>query len=164
VGVGVGYTAAVIAEIVGGRNVHALDISRGLVLDARRNLAAAGYESVLVDRRDGATGLPEYGPFDRILVEAAALNPPGALLDQLAPSGRLVMPLGGVEQSLSAVEAGDVVATFGSVGFQPLLVDGEQHGALERNRTAREDGEHALREARSRKGWEHQWIDWESYS
>jgi protein-L-isoaspartate(D-aspartate) O-methyltransferase len=162
VGAGVGYTAAVLAELVGQANVHAVDISRDLVWDARRNLADAGYDGVLVDCRDGADGLPEYAPFDRVLVEAAAVRPPTALLDQLADDGRLVMPMGAGDQTLVAVDRdGRVVDEFCPVGFQPLLVDGEQSGAVERNRTAREERERAAREARSRKGWEHDWIDWD---
>ncbi len=94
VGAGVGYTAAVAAELVGETNVHAVDISRPLVVEARDNLADAGYDGVLVDCRDGANGLPEYAPFDRILLEAAAVDPPRALLDQRTDAGRLVFPRG----------------------------------------------------------------------
>jgi protein-L-isoaspartate(D-aspartate) O-methyltransferase len=162
VGAGVGYTVAVLAEIAGPTHVHAVDITRQLVLDARRNLRQAGYDAVLVDCRDGADGLPEYAPFDRILVEAAAVEPPRALLDQLAPGGRLVMPLGYGDQRLVAIEAGERVEEFGPVGFQPLLVDGEQYGAVERNRTAREEEERALRAHERRRGWEQEWIDWDS--
>ncbi len=161
VGAGVGYTAAVLAELVGGRNVHAVDITRRLVVDARRNLARAGYGEVLVDCRDGADGLPEYAPFDRVLVEAAAVRPPQALLDQLADDGRLVMPAGASQQVLVAVEDGDVVERLGSVAFRPLLVEGEQSGAIERNRTRREDRERAARASEARAGWERDWIDWE---
>lgn len=161
VGAGVGYTVAVLAELAGAEHVHAVDITRSLVLDARANLARAGYPGVLVDCRDGAKGLPEYAPFDRILVEAAGVRPPRPLLDQLTDDGRLVMPLGTGEQSLAAVEAGDVVERFGPVAFDPLLVDGEQAEAVERNRTAREDREYAERRARSRRGWEQEWIDWD---
>ncbi|MFB6219405.1 MAG: protein-L-isoaspartate O-methyltransferase, partial [Halobacteriaceae archaeon] len=105
VGAGCGYTAAVLAAAVGGRHVHAIDIDRRLVLDAREALERAGYPAVLVDRRDAAAGLPEYAPFDRVLVEAAAVRPPAALLDQLAPDGRLVMPLGTADQQLAVVAA-----------------------------------------------------------
>ncbi|WP_440007272.1 protein-L-isoaspartate O-methyltransferase family protein [Halomicrococcus sp. SG-WS-1] len=178
VGAGVGYTPAVLAAMVGERNVHAVDITRTVVYDARRNLESAGYGGVFVDCRDGADGLPEYAPFDRILVEAAAVEPPRALVEQLASDGRLVMPLGGREQRLAAVEretpndvegssdvgvAPDarVVERFGSVAFAPLLVEGEQSGAIERNRTAREDREYAERHAQTRRGWEHEWIDWD---
>ncbi len=161
VGVGVGYTAAVIAEIVGARNVHAVDITRSLVYRARKNLAAAGHEEVLVDWRDGAEGLPEYAPYDRILLEAAAVRPPPALHDQLAADGKLVMPHGTGEQRLSVVDADGDVEEHGNAAFAPLLVEGEQVDAIERNRTAREDREHAQRSAESRHGWERDWIDWD---
>ncbi|WP_232687161.1 protein-L-isoaspartate O-methyltransferase family protein [Halobacterium zhouii] len=161
VGAGVGYTAAVIAEIVGGEHVHALDIDRRIVYEARGNLADAGYDDVLVDCQDGARGLPEYAPFDRVLVEAGAVRSPEALVDQLTPGGRLVFPKGASSQRLVAVEDGGVVAAYADVTFAPLLVDGEQASAVERNRTVREDREHAVRAAESRRGWEHEWIDWD---
>lgn len=162
VGAGVGYTAAVVAEIVGEAHVHAIDIARRLVSTARSNLARAGYDGVLVDRRDGVDGLPEYAPYDRVLVEAAAIDPPQRLLGQLTDDGLLVLPMGGAEQTLVAIDAdGDVVGEFGSVAFQPMLVEGEQADTPERNRTVREDREHARRAAERRKGWEQNWIDWD---
>ena len=161
VGAGVGYTAAVLAEIVGGRRVSAIDLSRPLVMDARRNLAAAGYEAVLVDRGNGTDGLPGYAPYDRILVEAAATDPPDLLLYQLAPDGRLVMPKGTPEQEIVAIEDGEVIERHGAVRFKPLLVEGEQTGGIERNRTARESRERAAERSDSRNGWERDWIDWE---
>jgi len=161
VGAGVGYTAAVLAELVGGRSVQAVDITRRLVYDARENLAAAGYGEVLVDCRDGAGGFPEYAPYDRILVEAAAVRPPRQLLDQLAAAGQLVMPLGATEQSLAVVDADGTVTRLGGCAFAPMLVEGEQADVVERNRTRREDREFAERAARRRKGWEHDWIEWD---
>ena len=161
VGCGVGYTAAVIAEIVGESSVHAIDITRRLVYEARSNLEQAGYPGVLVDRRDGARGLPDYAPYDRILLESAAIEPPRALVEQLTPDGRLVMPLGAGTQELVAIESGERVAEFGTVAFQPMLVEGEQADTVERNRTHREDREHARRAAERRKGWEQSWIDWD---
>ena len=164
VGAGVGYTAAVIAELVGDHRVHAVDITRRLVLDARGNLADAGYEGVLVDRRDGADGLPEYAPFDRVLVEASAVRPPRELLNQLAPGGRLVMPLGevGGDQTLVAVaNDGEVREKFGPVAFGPLLVEGEHAGGVTRNRTEREDREFAEQGYFAPTGWEQDWIDWD---
>ncbi|MFB6102919.1 MAG: protein-L-isoaspartate O-methyltransferase [Haloplanus sp.] len=168
VGAGVGYTAALLAELVGERRVHAVDIARQLVLDARRNLGQAGYEGVLVDCRDGADGLPEYAPFDRVLVEAAAVRPPRPLLDQLTADGRLVMPMGTPDQTLVAVDADDspdgytVVEEFGSAAFAPLLVEGEQAGGVTRNRTEREDQEFAQQGYFAPTGWEQDWIDWDS--
>jgi protein-L-isoaspartate(D-aspartate) O-methyltransferase len=165
VGAGVGYTAAVCAELAGAEHVHALDIDRRLVLEARSNLRTAGYRDVLVDRGDGAEGLPAYAPFERILVEAAALDPPQALLEQRADGGRLVMPRGTGTQTIVAIEStvGDAepVEKFGRVRFDPLLLEGEQRGTIERNRTQREDREFAERNARARTGWEHEWIEWE---
>ncbi|AGN01760.1 protein-L-isoaspartate(D-aspartate) O-methyltransferase [Salinarchaeum sp. Harcht-Bsk1] len=161
VGAGVGYTAAVLAEVVGARHVHAIDITRQLVFEARSNLATAGYSEVLVDCRDGAEGLAEYAPFDRILVEAAAVEPPRALVRQLADDGQLVMPLGAGQQSLTIVHADGEREPLGGVAFAPLLVEGEQAGAVERNRTAREERERADRQAQRRAGWEHDWIDWD---
>ncbi|AFZ72857.1 protein-L-isoaspartate O-methyltransferase family protein [Natronobacterium gregoryi] len=161
VGAGVGYTAAVAAELTDETNVHAIDIARPLVGLARENLARAGYNGVLVDRRDGASGLPEYAPFDRILLEAAAVEPPRALLDQLAEDGRLVFPCGTQRQRLVSVSPGDKRREFGIVSFDPLLVDGEQAGAVERNRTEREDRERARKRLESRAGWEREWIEWD---
>jgi len=161
VGAGVGYTAAVLAEIAGPEHVHAIDITRQLVFEARSNLGSAGYPEVLVDCRDGAEGFAEYAPFDRILVEAAAVEPPSALVRQLDDDGRLVMPLGAAQQSLAVVGADGDVERRGGMAFEPLLVEGEQAGAVERNRTAREERERAERAAQRRTGWEHDWIDWE---
>jgi protein-L-isoaspartate(D-aspartate) O-methyltransferase len=161
VGAGVGYTAAVVAELTGEEHVHAIDIARRLVVEARQNLADAGYEGVLVDRRNGADGLPEYAPYDRILLEAAAISPPAALVDQLADDGRLVMPHGAGDQSLVVVEDGEITERLGGVAFWPMLVEGEQADTVERNRTRREDREYARRSAQGRTGWEQGWIDWD---
>jgi protein-L-isoaspartate(D-aspartate) O-methyltransferase len=167
VGVGVGYTAAVCAEVVGPENVQAVDISRRVTYEARSNLERAGYGGVLVDCRDGAGGLPEYAPYDRILLEAAAIEPPRRLVRQLATAGRLVLPLGGGEQTLTAVEPAshggyDVTERHGTVAFSPMLLEGEQADTVERNRTLREDREFARRAAERRRGWEQEWIDWDS--
>jgi protein-L-isoaspartate(D-aspartate) O-methyltransferase len=152
----------VLAELVGARNVHAVDIDRRLVYEARSNLRKAGYEAVLVDRRDGTDGLPEYAPYDRVLVEAAAIDPPRRLVAQLADDGYLVLPLGGGTQTLAVVGAdGEVRERHGMVAFAPMLVDGEQANTVERNRTRREDSEHARRAAERRRGWEQEWIDWD---
>ena len=168
VGAGVGYTTAVVAEIAGAANVQAVEIDGRLVWEARENLAQAGYEGVLVDRRDGADGFAEYAPYDRVLVEAAAVEPPRAPVEQLAPDGRLVMPLGASEQSLVAVEAdgtgrgpGRIVERFGPTRFEPMLVRGEEATTVERNRTVREDRERAERAAEVRTGWEQEWLDWD---
>ena len=161
VGAGVGYTSAIAAEITGASNVHAIDLSSRIVRVARHNLAVAGAEHVLVDQGDASRGLPEYAPYDRILVEAAAMEPPSALLSQLRSSGRLVLPKGGQVQELVAIENDRIVDEYGTIVVEPLLVPGEEPGALERNRTTREDREFAARTRSKRSGWEREWIDWE---
>ncbi|ESS09232.1 MAG: protein-L-isoaspartate carboxylmethyltransferase [uncultured archaeon A07HN63] len=166
VGAGVGYTAAVLAEIVGGRHVHAVDIDRQLVHLARDNLAAAGYDAVLVDCHDGARGFPEYAPFDRVLIESAVVDPPRAIREQLGEAGRIVFPRGTAEQTLVAVEADsdgtlDAVGEFGPVRFRPMLVDGEQPSGHERNRTRREDAEFDSQGYFAKTGWEYEWLDWD---
>ncbi len=160
VGAGVGYTVAVLAEIVGSRNVQAIELSRPVVREARRNLAKAGYDSVLVEHGDGANGLAAYAPYDRILIETAVHSPPQSPIDQLAEGGRLVLPRGSGVQELVAIEAGGEVAEHGTIAVEPMLVPGEEAGAIERNRTAREDREMADRAAMRRNGWEREWIDW----
>ena len=186
VGAGIGYSVALIAEVVGARCVHAVDIDRSAVVTARSNLADAGYGAVLVDRADGADGLPAYAPYDRILLEAAVVEPPRALREQLAPDGRIVYPRGAGVQTVAAIEpspaespeadsgpaadadTGDdpappefeTVETHGPARLQPMLVEGEQPG-VERNRTRREDAEHAERGRSRRHGWEQDWIDWD---
>ena len=162
VGSGVGYTAAIAAEIAGGTFVHAIDLSHEIVYEARANLSRAGYDSVLVLQADGAHGLAEYAPYDRILVETAISRPPVALLDQLTGNGRLVAPIGSGVQELSAFHDGAIVDQYGTIAVEPMLVAGEQAGAIERNRTAREDREYADRALQRRQIKERRWIDWET--
>jgi len=162
VGAGVGYTAAVLAELIDERHVHAIDINRRVVHTARSNLEVAGYEGVLVDTRDGAHGLPEYAPFNRILVEAASLEPPKALLNQLTANGRLVIPLGGPSQTIATVDAqGNILTEQGAVALDPLLVEGESGDGPARNRTVREDAEFDESGYFAPTGWEQEWIDWD---
>lgn len=100
VGTGSGYQAAVLAELSG--QVVSIERIPELAELARANLAAAGYrDRVELHVGNGWDGVPERAPFDAIAVAAAAPKPPPELLAQLAPGGRLVLPVGkGDEQYL----------------------------------------------------------------
>ncbi|MDP9261419.1 MAG: protein-L-isoaspartate(D-aspartate) O-methyltransferase, partial [Actinomycetota bacterium] len=102
VGTGSGYQAAVLAELAG--EVHSVERIPELADRARSALAAAGYaDRVHVRDGDGALGLPAEAPFDGIAVAAAARRPPPALLEQLGPHARLVIPIGPSNQQFLRV-------------------------------------------------------------
>ncbi|BDW86259.1 MULTISPECIES: protein-L-isoaspartate(D-aspartate) O-methyltransferase [Roseicyclus] len=92
IGTGSGYQAAVLAELA--RRVYTIDRFRNLTREAEARFAALGLSNVTVLTGDGSFGLPDQGPFDRILVTAAAEDPPGPLLQQLKPGGIMVLPVG----------------------------------------------------------------------
>jgi protein-L-isoaspartate(D-aspartate) O-methyltransferase len=91
IGTGSGYQAAVLAEL--GASVHTIEIVPALAARARATLTRLGYEEVKVRTGDGNRGWPEAAPYDAILVTAAGRLPP-ALVAQLKPGGRMVIPLG----------------------------------------------------------------------
>ena len=112
VGTGCGYQAAVLAAT--GAQVWTIETVPELAEAAAARLAELGYDSVRVRHGDGSKGWPEEAPFDAILVTAAAAHrPPDALLEQLAPGGRLVIP---VERRAPRF------SLFGGIGDQELLV------------------------------------------
>jgi protein-L-isoaspartate(D-aspartate) O-methyltransferase len=92
IGTGSGYQAAVLAAA--GCRVWTMEIFAALAQEARLRLQRLGYSSVTVRHGDGYAGWPEEAPFDAIVVTAAADTVPPALIKQLAPKGRLVMPVG----------------------------------------------------------------------
>ena len=92
IGTGSGYQAAVLAEIV--RRVYSIEILESLAVTARKNLEQLRYGNIEIRVGDGYQGWPEMAPFDAILVTAAAPQVPAALVAQLKPGGRMVIPVG----------------------------------------------------------------------
>ena len=127
VGTGSGYQAAVLSRLV--RRLYSLEAIPELAHAAARRLARLGVSNVEVRTGDGAAGWPEHAPFDGIMVTAAAREVPAALVEQLAPGGRLVIPVGGrLHQTLELLEKGaDGTLTRRSllpVAFVPLVGPG----------------------------------------
>ena len=104
VGTGSGYQAAVLAELV--KNVFSIEIVEPLGRQADRLLQMIGYKNVEVRIGDGYRGWPEHAPFDAIVVTAAAPEIPQALIAQLKPGGKMVIPVGAAwrDQVLMLVE------------------------------------------------------------
>ncbi|MEJ0020088.1 MAG: protein-L-isoaspartate O-methyltransferase [Acetobacteraceae bacterium] len=92
VGTGSGYQAAVLAELAG--TVCSIEVIPELAARAAAVLAAQGYDRIALRTGDGSAGWPERVPFDAIIVTAAAQAVPPALLAQLRPGGRMMVPVG----------------------------------------------------------------------
>lgn len=92
VGTGSGYQAAILSKLA--RRVYTIDRHRRLVQEAREIFEALDLTNVTAVTGDGSFGLPEQAPFDRIIVTAAAEDPPGPLLAQLKIGGIMVVPVG----------------------------------------------------------------------
>jgi protein-L-isoaspartate(D-aspartate) O-methyltransferase len=92
VGTGSGYQAAVLSRLV--RHLVTLELEPSLAEHASETLARLGYSNVEVAVADGSLGWPDQAPYDIILVAAASPEVPPPLIEQLAPGGRLVIPLG----------------------------------------------------------------------
>ncbi len=122
VGTGCGYQAAVLAKIA--REVYSIERIAGLLEKARANLRPLRISNLRMMYGDGMQGIVEAAPFDGIVVAAAAPSIPPALLQQLAPGGRLIAPVGGTrEQSLCTFERtpeGIVERWLDAVRFVPL--------------------------------------------
>lgn len=124
IGTGSGYQAAILCKLA--RRVYTIDRHRRLVQDARRIFEALDLVNITAITADGSFGLEEQAPFDRIIVTAAAEDPPGPLVAQLKVGGIMVLPVGQSDavQHLIRVrktETGLEYDEMRSVRFVPLL-------------------------------------------
>jgi protein-L-isoaspartate(D-aspartate) O-methyltransferase len=102
VGTGCGYQAAVLAQL--SKDVFSIERIAGLLERARGNLRALRLSNLRLTHGDGYLGLPAAAPFDSIIVAAAAPSLPLVLIEQLSPGGRMILPIGLVEQSLCLID------------------------------------------------------------
>lgn len=124
VGTGSGYQAAILSQLA--RRVYTVDRFKSLVNEAQALFQQLDLHNIIAIHGDGSYGLPDQAPFDRILVTAAAEDPPGPLLAQLREGGIMVVPVGQSDtvQSLIKVTrtpSGYEYEELNSVRFVPLL-------------------------------------------
>lgn len=121
VGTGCGYQAAVLAQLC--KEVFSIERIAGMLERARSNLRPLRISNLRLSHGDGYLGLPAGAPFDSIIVAAAAPKLPAALIEQLAPAGRMILPIGSAEQSLCLIDrtaAGYTETWLDPVRFVPL--------------------------------------------
>lgn len=126
IGAGTGYNAALLAHMVGAHgSVTSLDLDQDIVDEAAAHLSAAGVEDVQLVCADGAGGWPARAPYDRILLTVGSPEVLPAWVEQLAPDGLIVLPLGlagGVQRSVAFRRTGDQLESLSVTpcGFMPL--------------------------------------------
>jgi protein-L-isoaspartate(D-aspartate) O-methyltransferase len=123
VGSGSGWTAALLSHIVGPKGrVYAVERVPELVEFGRQNAERAGVKNAEFHQAGQIYGLPQYGPFDRILVSAAADKIPHELLDQLKPGGKLVIPVHNTIYEITKNPNGEIkYAEHPGFVFVPLI-------------------------------------------
>ena len=125
VGAGSGYAAAVISRIAG--KVIGIERQHDLVEVARGRMKRLGYDNVTILEGDGTKGWPDYAPFDAILAAASGSHVPRPLVEQLAPGGCIVMPVGDpgwVQELIKVTKQEDGILrqeNLGGVRFVPLI-------------------------------------------
>ena len=124
IGTGSGYQAAILSQLA--RRVYTVDRHKRLVREAREVFDRLGLTNVTAFAADGSRGLPDQAPFDRILVTAAAEDPPGPLLAQLRIGGIMVLPVGQSDMVQSLIKVTRHATGFDyhelrPVRFVPLL-------------------------------------------
>lgn len=125
VGSGSGYAAAVISEIAA--KVVGIERQHQLVKVARERLRRLGHQNVAIVEGDGTKGHAEHAPYDAILAAASGSHVPQSLIDQLAPAGRLVMPVGEpgwIQKLVKVTKRADgslQQSDLGEVRFVPLI-------------------------------------------
>ncbi len=124
IGTGSGYQAAILSHLA--RRVYSLERHRKLSIKARARIDALNLRNVIITTGDGSLGMPDQSPFDRILLTAAAEDPPANLLEQLRMGGIMVLPVGQSDavQSLIKIEKTEKGLNYtelGDVRFVPLV-------------------------------------------
>jgi protein-L-isoaspartate(D-aspartate) O-methyltransferase len=123
IGTGCGYQTAVLAKLA--KRVYSMERLAALIRKARKHLREAGVSNVHLRHGDGHVGMPEVGPFDAIVMTAAASSVPKALIEQLDAGGRMILPMTvRNEQHLYLIERtekGIVERRMDPVVFVPLL-------------------------------------------
>ena len=122
IGSGCGYQTSILAKLF--KTVHSIERVGGLVRNTRERLSGLNIHNVRLRHADGSRGLLELAPFDAIIITAAAPLVPEDMMDQLVLGGRMVFPVGDIDQELRMIERledGFIESRLEKVKFVPLL-------------------------------------------